>query len=432
MSTPALAALRMNELALHGLAKIIRSGFTPRSSTWLISPFEAQSKPVPSAARRRRTYGSGLHFTAVQWRISLAQTRTEEERGNLTIVRLNLGEKLLPAFVLPVHAAQISDKEGFLGIGFPGCAEMERVHHPLTEMNVWVAAVQRREPRNGDLVVIMTVRVLEAVRVILRVYDMRRREESVYESIGKVLFVVRARERGGKRGRARDDVKVYRAVRREDLELRHSNGVGVRRSGNIYVVVYGLWRRGCLSARWCGLEDCGVEAGEFPGNGKNSRFGYSCRNPNYRTYRRGRENEPGGIGTVTMRFPSVEVGSSLRKARTGTRVLEVVVERWGGELRRTDREKRVRQRLIYATEQCSPVKEVLLQRTDMSGDVDVGLGGTTYHERMTTCKVKVSNQFIQSHDNAQQSGMAMSSRAGRTIKEGQRGVHAAQRHADGR
>ena len=71
-----------------------------------------------------------------------------------------------------------------------------------------------------------------------------------------------------------------------------------------------------MSARRCGLEDCGVEAGEFPGNGKNSRFGYSRRNPNYRTYRRGRENEPGGIGTVTIRCPSVAVRSSLPEART--------------------------------------------------------------------------------------------------------------------
>ena len=28
------------------------------------------------------------------------------------------------------------------------------------------------------------------------------------------------------------------------------------------------------------------------------------RNPNYRAYRRGRDDEPGGIGTVTIRFPS--------------------------------------------------------------------------------------------------------------------------------
>ena len=40
------------------------------------------------------------------------------------------------------------------------------------------------------------------------------------------------------------------------------------------------------------------------------------RNPNYRAYRRGRENEPGGIGTVTIRCPSVAVRSSLPEART--------------------------------------------------------------------------------------------------------------------
>ena len=55
----------MNDTALQGLAKIIREESTsPSSSTRDISLFEAQSKPVPSAASKRSTYGSGLHFTA--------------------------------------------------------------------------------------------------------------------------------------------------------------------------------------------------------------------------------------------------------------------------------------------------------------------------------------------------------------------------------
>ena len=64
MSTPARADCRMNELALHGLAKMIREGSTPRLITWLISPMDAQSKPIPRPARSRRTYGSGLHLIA--------------------------------------------------------------------------------------------------------------------------------------------------------------------------------------------------------------------------------------------------------------------------------------------------------------------------------------------------------------------------------
>src|ERR1700761_4909359 len=68
MWTSILAALRTKETALQGFAKIMREGsMPPMSRTWHISPLEAQSKPAPSAARRRRTYGSGLHLTAVTW-----------------------------------------------------------------------------------------------------------------------------------------------------------------------------------------------------------------------------------------------------------------------------------------------------------------------------------------------------------------------------
>lgn len=56
----------------------------------------------------------------------------------------------------------------------------------------------------------------------------------MYESVGKVLFVVRAWERGRKSRRAGNvKVKVYRAVRREDLELGHRMSVGVRRTVKI-------------------------------------------------------------------------------------------------------------------------------------------------------------------------------------------------------
>ncbi|KAJ7701229.1 hypothetical protein B0H17DRAFT_1128512 [Mycena rosella] len=66
MSTPSLHALRTNEMGLQGFAKMMRVGSTPRSRIWVISLFDAQSKPVPKAARRRRTYGSGLHLMAMQ------------------------------------------------------------------------------------------------------------------------------------------------------------------------------------------------------------------------------------------------------------------------------------------------------------------------------------------------------------------------------
>lgn len=57
----------MNEVALHGFAKMIREGTTPSASTLVISPLEAQSKPAPSAANKRRMYGSGFDFIAEEW-----------------------------------------------------------------------------------------------------------------------------------------------------------------------------------------------------------------------------------------------------------------------------------------------------------------------------------------------------------------------------
>ena len=58
--------------------------------------------------------------------------------------------------------------------------------------------------------------------------------------------------------------------------------------------------------------------GSFPEGKMEQSFWYVVRGTrDYRAYRRGRENEPGGIGTVTIGFPSVGMGSSLPEARTG-------------------------------------------------------------------------------------------------------------------
>ena len=43
---------------------MILDGSTPRFRMVSISCMDAQSKPVPSSARRRSTSGSGLHLTA--------------------------------------------------------------------------------------------------------------------------------------------------------------------------------------------------------------------------------------------------------------------------------------------------------------------------------------------------------------------------------
>lgn len=43
---------------------MMREGSTPAWRIVSISALEAQSKPVPRAARRRITSGFGLHFTA--------------------------------------------------------------------------------------------------------------------------------------------------------------------------------------------------------------------------------------------------------------------------------------------------------------------------------------------------------------------------------
>ncbi|KAI0833850.1 hypothetical protein BC628DRAFT_61577 [Trametes gibbosa] len=64
-----------------------------------------------------------------------------------------------------------------------------------------------------------------------------------------------------------------------------------------------------------GPAECG-ESGKSPGEQEKQSFWIFASKPELPTYRRGRENEPGGIGTVTKRLPSVEEGSSLPEART--------------------------------------------------------------------------------------------------------------------
>ena len=81
-------------------------------------------------------------------------------------------------------------------------------------------------------------------------------------------------------------------------------------------------------------------------------------NLNYRSYRRGRRDDPGGIGTVTVRFPSVGVRSSLPEARTGLKGVGITCS---DEKARTGH-RRGPARIIYNTGCESPVKEVLLQK----------------------------------------------------------------------
>src|SRR6266850_435624 len=82
VSIPSLAAFLMNDAALQGLAKMIRDGLISRLRTWVISAMEAQSKPVPSAAKRRSTYGSGLHFTATARYVHISRVNDPESDGH--------------------------------------------------------------------------------------------------------------------------------------------------------------------------------------------------------------------------------------------------------------------------------------------------------------------------------------------------------------
>ena len=140
--------------------------------------------------------------------------RTEE--------RFNFGKKLPPPLVLLVHAAEVGNEEGLLRIRFTFSTEVESVHDPVSEVDVRVATVKRRESRNADFIFVMTLRVLERVSRIMRA--MGGGIETVYECIGKILFVVRARKRRGKGRRTCDDVivEVYRDTCGEDFELGHS------------------------------------------------------------------------------------------------------------------------------------------------------------------------------------------------------------------
>ena len=57
---------------------MILDGSTPRFRTVSISALDAQSKPVPSSARRRRTSGLGLHLMARHFQYDIS----EEEADN--------------------------------------------------------------------------------------------------------------------------------------------------------------------------------------------------------------------------------------------------------------------------------------------------------------------------------------------------------------
>lgn len=78
--------------------------------------------------------------------------------------------------MLLVDAAEIRDEEGPLCINFPGSAEVQRVHDPVTEVDVGVTPVKWRQPRDRDFVIVVTLRVLESVDVVLRVGVEGRRE----------------------------------------------------------------------------------------------------------------------------------------------------------------------------------------------------------------------------------------------------------------
>lgn len=64
MSTPVAKACRIWLAGLAGFAKMMRSGATPNERTLLISVLDAQSNPVPKAARTSNTVRLSLHLTA--------------------------------------------------------------------------------------------------------------------------------------------------------------------------------------------------------------------------------------------------------------------------------------------------------------------------------------------------------------------------------
>ena len=126
--------------------------------------------------------------------VSAGAAKQHRGGGRHTVERLNLRKKLLPALVLLVHAAEVGDEERFLRIGLALCAEVESVHDPVPKMDIRVATMKRRQPWDRDLVIVMTLRVLEGIGRVVRRYDMGRGIESVYESTCKILFVLRTAE----------------------------------------------------------------------------------------------------------------------------------------------------------------------------------------------------------------------------------------------
>ena len=164
-----------------------------------------------------------MHLIANRRCVSAAAKHSRESEKR-TVERLNFGEKPLPPLVLLVHAAEVGNKEGLLGVGLALRAEVESVHDPVSEMHIRVAPMEGRQARNRNFVVVMTVGVLEGIGRVVGLYDRGRGIESVYESVGKILFVVRTWEGGRKGGRTRDDVivEVDRGMCGEDVELRHS------------------------------------------------------------------------------------------------------------------------------------------------------------------------------------------------------------------
>ena len=130
---------------------MIRDGSTPRGNTCEISPFDAQSNPVPRAAKSRRTYGSGLHLIAEHIRsdIRLGAYEMDKEQGvTLTEERCDLGQVPLPSEVLLKNVAEISHEEGLFGIRLPFRSQMQCPHYAVSKMNVGVPAVKEWEPRN--------------------------------------------------------------------------------------------------------------------------------------------------------------------------------------------------------------------------------------------------------------------------------------------
>ena len=87
---------------------MIREGSTPAFNIKSISALEAQSNPVPRAARSRITSELGLHFTAIQ----RSAANGAYLPLSLTIVWFDSFQVHLPAQMLPVDFPHIGHEEG--------------------------------------------------------------------------------------------------------------------------------------------------------------------------------------------------------------------------------------------------------------------------------------------------------------------------------